>query len=100
MGAGSAFCRSLEAGEIRFAGITLFGNCARVHGPLAQLVDCGSKIPTPNALKSPPRAAAVGIDTSVGAVPVRYRNPSYDPKKKMRFLLIGPPTFTPYSFWC
>ena len=41
------------------------------HGPFEQFVVSGSKIPTPNALKSPTRAAAVGIETSVGVVPVR-----------------------------
>ena len=28
------------------------------------------------------------------------RNPSYEPMKKVLFLIIGPPRTTPNSFWC
>src|SRR5262245_39762914 len=72
--------------SIRLAGIWLFGNGEPDSGSI--IVD--------RPVKLPARIAAVGMN-KVYVVGRRSRSPSKPPKKKVLFLMIGPPIMAPNS---
>ena len=57
-------------------------------------------LPSTSAEKSPCRNASVGTVTTLRLIlPPRRRKLSYATKKNVRFLITGPPTVPPNSFW-
>ena len=75
----------------RLLGMTLFGNSAPVVGSVMLMEP-----------KSPPRISSVGTTAEyveLPEFPLRCRELSHPPKKKVLFCRIGPPILAPNWFW-